>query len=363
MSNRGQSRPDGWAARRPIRLMIVDDSMIARTILSRMVESEGDVKVAACSASAEHAIEALKTMRVDAILLDLDMPGMGGLEAMPRIIAAARGASVLVISSLAVEGAEHILAALALGAADTLPKPLSCSGNSNYTQILLEKIRALNRIRMRPPTPAAQRERGHAIRPVSRMKPGILAIGASTGGIHALGILFKSLQGELGIPILVTQHLPASFMPVFARQLEAASGREAIVAEDDMKIIPDRILVAPGSAHLTVRHQAGRLRVRLDSSPSVTGYMPSLDPMFASVAESFGAKALCVVLSGMGCDGAQGAAKIVAAGGSILAQDEASCSVWGMPRAIVEANLASAVLPPDEIGSRIVASFRASKCS
>ena len=344
------------------RVMIVDDSIIARTVLTRMVESEGDITVAAVAVTAEQAIDALKTVRVDAILLDLDMPGMGGLEALPKIIRAARGACVLVVSSLTVDGAEQTLKALALGAADTLPKPISRSVNGSYTTILLEKIRGLGRVRPRslpsakPPSPL------NAIRPVSKMRPAILAIGASTGGIHALGILFRALPRDLGIPILVTQHLPISFMSVFARQLAAAADCEAVVAEDDMKLLPNRILIAPGDAHLTIRKQTGHAIVRLVRNPAASGCMPSVDPMFASVAEGFGENALGIVLSGMGRDGADGAAKIVAAGGVILAQDEASCAVWGMPRAIAEANLASDLLPPDQIASRIAASVSASKC-
>ena len=358
--------PSGGGANplRPSRVMIVDDSIIARTVLSRMVESEGDITVAAVAATAEQAIDALKTVRVDAILLDLDMPGMGGLEALPKIIKAARGACVLVVSSLTVDGAEQTLAALALGAADTLPKPISRSINDSYTTVLLEKIRGLGRGRSRslpaaiptgPLTPPCPR-------PVSKMRPGILAIGASTGGIHALGILFRALPRDLGIPILVTQHLPISFMSVFARQLSAAADCEAVVAEDDMKLLPSRILIAPGDAHLTIKKQAGQAIVRLDRTPAVSGCMPSVDPMFVSVADSFGENALGIVLSGMGRDGADGAARMVAAGGLILAQDEASCAVWGMPRAIAEANLASDLLPPDQIASRIAASVSDSKC-
>ena len=354
----------GASALRLTRVMIVDDSIIARTVLTRMVESEGDITVAAVAATAEQAIDALKTVRVDAILLDLDMPGMGGLEAIPKIISAARGACVLVVSSLTVDGAEQTLAALALWAADTLPKPISRSVNGSYTTVLLEKIRGLGRVRPRT-LPAANPPGPHnAIRPrpVSKMHPGVLAIGASTGGIHALSILFRALPRDLGIPILVTQHLPISFMSVFARQLSAAADCEAVVAEDEMKLLPSRIVIAPGDAHLTIRKQAGQFQVRLDRTPAVSGCMPSVDPMFASVAEGFGENALGIVLSGMGRDGADGAARIVEAGGLILAQDEASCAVWGMPRAIAEANLASDLLPPDQIASRIAASVSASRC-
>jgi two-component system chemotaxis response regulator CheB len=258
-----------------------------------------------------------------------------------------------------VSGAEQTLSALSLGAADTLPKPSSGSFNQDYRSALLDKIRALGKASVKhpkvsPPRAASPRTRGGSSR-----KPGVLAIGASTGGIHALGLLFGALPRPMDVPILVTQHLPGSFMPVFARQLKIASGYEALIAEDDMEVLPGRILIAPGDAHLTVRPSAGRLRAKLDRTPMSSGCTPSVDPMFSSLAEVYGADTLGVVLSGMGRDGAEGAAKIVSAGGAIFAQDEASCAVWGMPRAIAEAGLASAVLPPDQIALRIAASMGA----
>jgi two-component system chemotaxis response regulator CheB len=181
----------------------------------------------------------------------------------------------------------------------------------------------------------------------------ILAVGASTGGIHALGMMFHALPERIGVPILITQHLPIPFMSVFARQLGAVARREAVVAADGMKLAPDRILVAPGDAHLTLDPVPGGSIVRLTHGRSSSGCMPSVDPMFASVGAIYGAGALGVVLTGMGRDGVEGAARMVACGGSILAQDEASCAVWGMPRAILEAGLACAALPPDKIARRI----------
>jgi two-component system chemotaxis response regulator CheB len=182
---------------------------------------------------------------------------------------------------------------------------------------------------------------------------GLLAIGASTGGIHALATFFQALPPRIGVPILVTQHLPAPFMPVFARQLGVAARRETLVAEDGMALAPDRILVAPGDAHLAVEAVSGGHVANLLNHPVSSGCMPSVDPMFASAGEVFGAGALGVILTGMGKDGLEGAAKLVANGGSVLAQDEESCAVWGMPRAIIEAGLASAVMPPEKIARRV----------
>jgi len=186
--------------------------------------------------------------------------------------------------------------------------------------------------------------------------PHVLAIGASTGGIHALGQLLGALGPKVRMPILVTQHLPGSFMDPFVRQMRAASGRGTVIAQEGMAVLPGQIIVAPGEAHMTVAaSNKGAVVVRLEDGPVPSGCRPSVDPMFSSVAKVYGSHALGIVLSGMGRDGADGAARIVAAGGTILAQDSASSAVWGMPGAVASAGLASAVLPPDEIGARITA--------
>jgi two-component system chemotaxis response regulator CheB len=320
-----------------------------------MVESDPAFEIAAVAASAEAAIETLGKCRVDIVVLDLEMPGAGGLKSIPRIIAAAAGAKVMIVSSLAEEGAEQTVAALALGAADTLPKPGTGRFNGRFSEILLGRLKALG-FASAPPSPPASLGKSTSpalLRPVATGPIDILAIGASTGGIHALGVLFHSLPKKIGVPILVTQHLPIPFMSVFARQLGAIAHREALVAVDGMDLINDRILLAPGDAHLTLEPWKDRAVVRLTSGKSASGCLPSVDPMLASVGSIYRNGALGVVLTGMGRDGAEGAARLVSSGGSVIAQDEASCAVWGMPRAVLEAGLASAVLPPDKIAARI----------
>ena len=340
--------------RRRIRLMIVDDSMVARAVLSRMVESDDDFEIAAVAGTAEDAIEALHAVQVDVILLDLEMPGAGGLKSIPPILAAAGGARVMIVSSLADDGAEETVAALALGAADTLPKPGIGRFNGRFSEILARKIKALG-YADHPVEALPDRLpiSGGPLRAMPSDPIEILAIGASTGGIHALGSLFQNLPPQIHVPILVTQHLPAPFMSVFARQLGAVARREALVAEDGMALLPDRIIVAPGDAHLTVDRVGGQMVVRLVSGPTSSGCLPSVDPMLASLGIFYGPRALGVVLTGMGRDGVEGAARVVACGGAVLAQDEASSAVWGMPRAILEAGLACAVMPPDKLARRI----------
>jgi two-component system chemotaxis response regulator CheB len=335
--------------------MIVDDSTVARAVLSRMVESDPAFEITAVASSAEAAIEALSECRVDIVILDLEMPGAGGLKSIPRILAAASGAKVMIVSSLAEEGAEQTIAALALGAADTLPKPGIGRFNGKFSEVLLNKLKALGYATQpaRAPVAAESKVPQQLLLPMPTDPIDVLAIGASTGGIHALGVLFQALPKRIGVPILVTQHLPIPFMSVFARQLGAIAQRNAVVAADGMELIPDEILLAPGDGHLTLEPWKHRALVRITHGKSSSGCLPSVDPMLASIASIYGSGALGVVLTGMGRDGVEGAAALVARGGSIIAQDEASCAVWGMPRAVLEAGLVSAVLPPDKIARRI----------
>ena len=349
-------------SRRPIKLMIVDDSMVARAVLSRMIDADGNFEIAAIAGTAEDAIEALGQVMVDIVLLDLEMPGVGGLKALPKILQAANGAKVLIVSSLAEEGAEETVAALALGAADTLPKPGTGRFNGRFSEVLLGKLRELGYADRSSIPVAAIQPLPKTVAVHSREPLRLLAIGASTGGIHALGTFFAALPERIGVPILVTQHLPPAFMSVFARQLSVAANREAVVAEDGTRLLPDRIVVAPGEAHLLVDEVNGRLVARLLKTKVSSGCLPSVDPMLSSAAAVLGGGAMAVVLTGMGRDGAEGARRLVEAGGAVMAQDEASSAVWGMPRAIAEGGLACAILPPDKLARRVASRVEEASC-
>lgn len=338
---------------RNIRLMIVDDSVVARAVLSRMVELGGGIEISAVAGTAEDAVEALAHVSVDVILLDLEMPGAGGLDGLPDIIAASRGARVLVVSSLAEEGAAATVAALAQGAADTLLKPGTGRLQGRFSDLLMAKIRALGPPRQELAA-SARAPRSATLQAMGTEPLSLLAVGASTGGIHALGRFFATLPPVIGVPILVTQHLPVPFMDVFARQLSTAAGRAASIARQGMPLVADEILIAPGDAHLTVEGaRGGELRVRLTGGRTASGCLPSVDPMLASVAALKRSGAVAVILSGMGRDGVEGAAALVQAGGSVLVQDEATSAVWGMPRAVADAGLAAAILPPEKLARRV----------
>lgn len=357
-----------------IRVMIVDDSLTVRTIFKRMVESDPALMIAGTASSAERAIAQLAETPADVVLLDLEMPGMGGLEALPAILATPGHPQVLVVSSLTVDGAEHTLSALQMGAADTLLKPRPGGFNEDYRAALLGKIRALGARAVNPVVaeagttaapvapPAASFVRPGLVRRTRR--PEVVAIGASTGGIHALGLMLRRLAPDFDVPLIITQHLPASFMPVFARQVEGACGRPAEIATDGLILTPGRIVIAPGHGHVVVRRKSsGGLVTRISTEPQPSGCFPSVDPMLASLAEACEGQTLGVILSGMGRDGVIGAKTLVDAGGTIYAQDADSSAVWGMPGAVSRAGLASLVASPEQIGDAVTAVVNAPAAS
>ena len=327
---------------RPADIVVIDDSAVVRTALARMIDRDDGLRTAAAFGGAAHAIAWLEYNRVDAILLDINMPGIDGLSAMPALITAAKGAPILIVSSAAKDGAEATVRSLALGAADTLEKPMAGLGGE-FEKMLVRRAGALARgRRMR----AAIVREPTALRPAPTIRPQLLALGASTGGIHALESFITALPGDFDAPILITQHLPAAFVPYFTQHLTQRTGRVARVASDGMAIERATITVAPGEAHLGITGTACTPRVALRDHAVATRCRPSLDVMLADSADICGAKALAVVLTGMGSDGCEGARKLVEAGGHILAQDAASSTVWGMPGAVARAGLASRLDTP-----------------
>jgi len=351
----------GSAAAGPAQVLIVDDSVVARSVLGRMVEGTRRFRVAAAYSDVRAALDYLKTHSVDIILLDIEMPGIDGLTALPDVISAGRGAKVLIVSSAAEQGAAVTVQALALGAADTLVKPGIGAFGGRFAEVLEERLsRLLETHGHSAPEPAAPAHPAPVTANTQHHGPvqlpddfELVAIGASTGGIHALSQLLRAIPARFQVPILVTQHLPVSFMSYFATQLAVLGGRPCDVAADRMRIRPGRIIVAPGDAHMRVVRTSDGSAIRLTHEKSTSGCMPSVDPMFESVAQVFGARALGVVLSGMGRDGCEGAKDLIDAGARVLAQDKTSSVVWGMPGAVANAGRASAILPPDEIGRLI----------
>ncbi|MCK0129219.1 chemotaxis-specific protein-glutamate methyltransferase CheB [Erythrobacter sp. F6033] len=336
--------------------MIVDDSLTVRTIFKRMVESDPAMSIAGTASSAERAIAQLKNTPADVILLDLEMPGMGGLEALPALLETSGGAQVLVVSSLTDDGAEATVTALSMGAAETMLKPRPGGFNEDYRSQLLGKIRALGGTaaeasgsESEDKTSAAKG--AHAPR---GKKPEVLAIGASTGGIHALNLMLRQMTPDFDLPILITQHLPASFVPVFARQVEVACGRKTVIAENGAEIRRGEVMIATGHGHMIVRKIGDRLVTKTSADPARSGCMPSVDPMLSSLTHACGGRVLAIILSGMGRDGLEGANELASQGGTIYAQNAETSAVWGMPGAVTKAGLVSLTGSPEELGEAIM---------
>lgn len=332
--------------------MIVDDSPVARTVLSRMIFPHKQFEVVALAANATEAIEVLGEHKVDIVLLDVEMPGPSGLEALPEILEKGGGAQVLIVSSNCEDGAEAAVKALALGAADTLPKPGAGTFVGRFADTLIERLRKIGRAAREDGAEGHGQEEiaQHAkLRPMAVERLACLAIGASTGGLHALNEFFAALPAIVDVPILITQHLPPVFMPYFARQIQSASGRTTRVAETGFRVKRGEILVAPGDAHLSLRRQGNYVYSELVDAPALSGCMPSVDTMFAGMAHVYGAHGMGIVLSGMGRDGLSGSKALVESGGAVIVQNQHSCAVWGMPRAVADAQLASAILPPADL--------------
>ncbi|HYI39802.1 MAG TPA: chemotaxis protein CheB [Allosphingosinicella sp.] len=338
----------------PLRLMIVDDSQVARAVLSRMLAAFDDFEIVATASDAGEALRLLPSIPVDVVLLDVEMPGESGLKALPEIVRLGRGARVLIVSAFCDGDSDAAVQALAPGAAETLSKPGAEAFSGRFSEVLAQRLRRMGRREERPENPTATA--------LSTAKLGCLAIGASTGGLNAVTALLGALPARIGAPILITQHLPAVFVPFFARQVEAASGRIVRIAEEGLELRPEEIVLAPGDAHIRLEQRGSRILVRLDHAVAKGGCVPSVDVMLDSVAAVFGRSGLGVMLSGMGRDGLAGSRELVARGGTMMAQDRESCAVWGMPKVVVEAGLAWAVLPPAGIAAQIAARVLEGSC-
>jgi two-component system chemotaxis response regulator CheB len=353
---------------RPIRVMVVDDSAVVRGLVSRWVNEEPGLKVVARHANGKLAVEDVVRSAPDIVLLDIEMPVMDGLEALPLLLRARPGLRVLMVSTLTKRNAEISFKALALGAIDYLPKPdtnREITIQPDFRREVIEKIKVLGPLSLRrkgaevpdfgtaAQLEGGEKSRAFRCRAFSLVPPRVIAIGSSTGGPQALGSLLGALSPSLSrLAVLVAQHMPPMFTTVLAERLARATGREAREGRDGEPLKLGSIYVAPGDHHMTVARQEAPC-LRIGSGPPVNFCRPSVDPLFSSVASTFGPAALGIVLTGMGSDGAAGARAIAEAGGSVIAQDEVSSVVWGMPAAAAAVGVCAAVLPPDAIARTV----------
>ena len=341
--------------------MVCDDSVVIRGAISRMLEADPAVQVVARAANGQTALDELKRAKVDVVVLDIEMPVMDGMTALPLLLRADPGLRVIMASTLTTRGADIALRALRLGAADYLPKPSSIGTRSDdsFRRELLEKVKGLARLRHRAALPPSA---GPAARLALRSAPPfparLLAVGSSTGGPQALFTLVQGLGRSLSVPVVLTQHMPPTFTPILAEHIGKLGGMPCAEAKDGEALQPGRLYLAPGDRHLLVEGAHGAMRARLSSDPPENFCRPSVDPMLRSAAVACDGRVLVAMLTGMGHDGLAGTRAVVQAGGAAVAQDEATSVVWGMPGAIAQAGLCHAVLPLPLVAPKLVELLR-----
>lgn len=365
-----------------VRVMVVDDSAVIRGLVKRWIEETDGLEVAGSCSNGKQAVDQVAKVKPHVVILDIEMPEMDGLEALPGIIAGSPGTKVIMASTLTLRNADISLKAMSLGATDYVPKPDSArgiAGSEEFRRELLVKARALGKTAQRAmgtgvnagsstAAPASAPARatiplGPApdkieVRKASSVPPRILAIGSSTGGPQALFDVFEKIGPAIAsVPVVITQHMPPSFTKILAEKLGKLSGLPSKEGEDGERLQAGHIYVAPGDYHMRLCKDGPGVAIKLDQEPPVHFCRPAVDPMFESVSKLFGPATLGVVLTGMGHDGRDGGRIIADAGGTIYAQDEATSVVWGMPGACAQAGICAAVYPLDQISSAITRQF------
>jgi two-component system, chemotaxis family, protein-glutamate methylesterase/glutaminase len=377
----------------PLRVMVVDDSVVIRGLISRWIAAEPDMVVAASLRTGLDAVNQIERVNPDVAVLDIEMPELDGISALPQLLAKKRNLIVIMASTLTRRNAEVSFKALSLGASDYIPKPEStreASAAEIFHHDLIQKIRSLGaKVRRAVPAspnhaapgypatspplaPALERSREPLSRPpqapvahppltrraFSSQAPRALLIGSSTGGPQALMTLVAEIGAVIDrFPVLITQHMPPTFTTILAEHLARSSHRPAHEAVDGEIVKAGTIYLAPGGRHMRVVRRGAEVAIALDDGPSVNFCKPAVDPLFSSAIDVWQGGILAVVLTGMGSDGMRGGKEIVAAGGSVIAQDEATSVVWGMPGAAANAGICSAILPLGQIAPKLVRLF------
>ena len=344
---------------KPIKVLCVDDSALIRDLLTDIINQQPDMEVVAVAPDPLVARDLIKRHNPDVLTLDVEMPRMDGLDFLERLMRL-RPMPVLMVSSLTQSGSEVTLRALELGALDFVAKPSLGirHGMMEYATEIAEKLRAAARSRprqaRRPNTPGPQPLKAPM---VSSEK--LIIIGASTGGTEAIRQVLEPLPAN-SPAILITQHMPGGFTRSFAERLDRLCQISVKEAADGERILPGHAYIAPGDAHLKLARSGANYVARLDDGPPVNRHRPSVDVLFHSAAGQAGRNAIGVLLTGMGKDGAAGLLEMRQAGAATLAQDEASCVVYGMPREAVALGAAGEVLPLEEIAPRLLSLAAAS---
>ncbi|MCL2473592.1 MAG: chemotaxis response regulator protein-glutamate methylesterase [Alphaproteobacteria bacterium] len=361
----------------PIRVLIVDDSIVIRGFIVRILEQDSIFSVAATASNGLKAIEFLKNNTVDVIILDIEMPVMDGLEAIPKIKELDSFAQIVMASTLTQKNAEISIKALSLGATDYIPKPssLEISHVTDFKRELRDKVEAIGRAaqakrskaleiakqkdvvvrRDASAVPVFKTGKDIVLRPMSPLfVPSVIAVGSSTGGPQAVLELIKSIHQSIRQPVVITQHMPPSFTTIFADNIKKQFSVNCCEAQDGQVLEAGGYYVAPGDYHMLFVKQQSNVVIKLTKDPKENFCRPAVDPMIRSLVSVFGSKVLAVILTGMGYDGLKGSQVLADAGGVVISQDEASSVVWGMPGAVAGAGLSSAVLPLNDLGRMLI---------
>ena len=347
----------------PARVLIVEDSQVMQQLLADLIGRDPELEVAGVAADPYEARELVKSLRPDVMTLDVEMPRMDGLTFLERLMRL-HPMPVVMVSSLTERGAEASMRALELGAVDVIAKPgtSSSQGLTDFALAIADSLRAAARAdlgrrvgRERAPEAAARTLAGPSDR--RKLEGQLVAIGASTGGTEAIREILGQLPPETP-PIVIVQHMPEMFTRMFAKRLDEVCPLAVCEAADRQRLEPGHAYIAPGNWHLAVRRSGKGFEARVDQAAPVNRHRPSVDVLFDSVAEAAGASATAVILTGMGGDGAAGMRRIKEAGGYTLAQDEATCVVFGMPRTAIELGGVEKVAPLGGLAERIMQRVR-----
>ncbi|HZP07055.1 MAG TPA: chemotaxis response regulator protein-glutamate methylesterase [Terracidiphilus sp.] len=344
-----------------IRVLVVDDSVVIRRLVTHALGQDPIIEIVGSASNGSIALQRIPQLNPDVLTLDIEMPELDGIATLRQVRRDYPHVRVIMFSTLTERGAEITLEALRCGADDYVTKA-SNEGSldrsmARLQEELLPKIKqffhvpAQNRAGTQPAPPRAT---PMTIRSVAASRPKAVVIGVSTGGPNALGAILPSIPAEFPLPILLVQHMPPLFTRLLAERLDSTCSLDVVEASQGETVAAGKILIAPGDFHMKVAGNGGGVHVLLDQSPPQNSCRPAVDALFSSIGEVYGGAVIAVILTGMGQDGLHGAQILRAKGASVLAQDEASSVVWGMPGAVVNAGLADCVLPLDQIVPEIL---------
>jgi two-component system chemotaxis response regulator CheB len=353
-----------------IRVLVVDDSVVVRRMVSDALSVDPQLEVVGAAANGKIALARISQLNPDVVILDVEMPEMDGLETLRRLRQTRFFLPVIMFSTVTQRGAAATLDALSLGANDYVTKP----ANVGSATQALEQIRAelIPKIKMfcakaagleftpvtRPARPIAPSGRGLAAPTRRAGRVEVVAIGVSTGGPNALSELVPGFPADFSVPIVIVQHMPPVFTKLLAERLEARANIKVKEGAPGQAVKAGCAFIAPGNYHMIVQREEGSVRIRTNQEPPENSCRPAVDVLFRSVAETYGAGALGVVMTGMGQDGLRGSERIREAGGEVFVQDEGTSVVWGMPGFVAHAGLADKVLPLQQLGNEIVRRVR-----